>query len=124
MIKISVEGGESAGVSDFQWSTSEQIWPYEIAGDGSTLYCKQINAGTMPNNGTLEVAHNIADPKKIFKVEVFMVSDSLNRWYPLPYSTLVDSQGLSIYTTDTKLGFSCSNDWSAFSGVAKIIYDK
>jgi len=48
-----------AGVSSFTWKTTEQVYPFEKASDGSTLYCKEVNCGTLPNNGQQEVAHNI-----------------------------------------------------------------
>ena len=41
MIKISTNGG--GAVSSFQWSTSEQVWPFEKAADGKTIYAKMIS---------------------------------------------------------------------------------
>jgi hypothetical protein len=35
------------------------VWPFEKHQDGSTLYCKRVNFGALPNNGTKTVAHNI-----------------------------------------------------------------
>jgi len=50
------------GVEDFgfQWSTDEQVYPFEKASDGSTLYCKEVDFGSLPNNGTKSVAHNLS----------------------------------------------------------------
>jgi hypothetical protein len=48
-----------AGVSSFTWSTSEQVWPFEKAADGSTLYCKEIDCGYLGNSGWKSTAHNL-----------------------------------------------------------------
>jgi hypothetical protein len=47
------------GIEEFQWSTSEQVWPFEKSVDGETIYCKEIDFGALPNNGTKSVSHNI-----------------------------------------------------------------
>lgn len=59
MIKL-VENNAGPGVEEFEWSTSEQVWPFEKFVDGSTLYCKEIDFGALPNNGTKTVNHNIS----------------------------------------------------------------
>lgn len=63
MIKLvpnSATGVEGGSISSFQWTTSEQVWPFEKAADGSTLYCKESTALTLPNNGYTYWAHNIS----------------------------------------------------------------
>ena len=45
--------------SQFQWSETEQVYPNEIALDGSILYCAMVDFGLLPNNGTKNVAHNL-----------------------------------------------------------------
>ena len=51
----------TSGSTTFQWSTSEQIWPFEKSSNGSTLYAKQIDFGALPNNGQKNVAHGISN---------------------------------------------------------------
>ena len=52
--------GPGGGVEEFQWSTSEQVWPFEKTADGKTLYCKEVDFGALPNNGTKNVNHGIS----------------------------------------------------------------
>ena len=56
-------------LSNFIWSTKEQVYPFEKASDGSILYAKEIDCGELPNNGTKQVAHSISglDITKVFK---------------------------------------------------------
>lgn len=42
------------------WSSKEQVYPFEKAEDGSTIYCKKIDFGTPPNTGTKTVSHGIS----------------------------------------------------------------
>jgi len=52
----------NGGVNAFQWSTSEQVYPFEKADDGSTLYAKRYDMGALPNTGTKDVALGIGNP--------------------------------------------------------------
>ena len=77
MIRI-VESGNSiisggGGVEEFEWSTSEQVWPFEKDASGNTLYCKEIDFGALPNAGTKNVSHNISGLTipDIFKCDFF-----------------------------------------------------
>ena len=55
--------GVGVGVEEFQWSEDEQVWPFERGVNGETLYCKEVNFGALPNNGTKTVAHGISNFK-------------------------------------------------------------
>jgi hypothetical protein len=58
----------SAGsIEEFQWSTSEQVWPFEKSANGSTLYCKQVNIGDMPVGGWKYVALNTPNIDRIYR---------------------------------------------------------
>ena len=60
----------AGGIEEFQWSSEEQVWPFEKASDGSTLYCKEIDMDLVPNNGISHVSHSISglDLTKVFKL--------------------------------------------------------
>lgn len=66
-------------VSTFQWSNSEQVWPFEKSKLGYTLYCKEIAFGTLPNSAVKQVAHGItelaADVKRLFKEQYIVTSN-------------------------------------------------
>jgi hypothetical protein len=57
----------SQGVPAHHYSTTEQVVGTWI--DGSTLYEKTINFGTLPNNTTKEVQHNISNVEHIWIAE-------------------------------------------------------
>jgi hypothetical protein len=64
--------------SNFTWSANEQVYPFEKASDGSTLYCKEVYCGVLPNNGTATTAHGVpevaANINKMFRQEFKVVS--------------------------------------------------
>ena len=47
--------------AEFKWKTTEQMYPFEKADDGSVLYCKYVNCNALPNNGTSNTAHGISN---------------------------------------------------------------
>lgn len=77
LIKDVSDLGASGG-SVFQWSTSEQVWPFEKASNGSTLYAKEINFGSLPDTGVKQVAHNISNllPSKVHNFYGIASNDS------------------------------------------------
>lgn len=125
MIKISASGGEStgtSGISEFQWSTSEQVWPFEKAIDGSTLYCRQVSIATLPNYGTVTVAVTGVVPTKIFRIVAFKrrkVADYDT--YCIPEGTAVQQVG--IQSSNTLSAYS-STDATGWEGIVKLIYWK
>jgi hypothetical protein len=50
---------DNSGGGVFEWSTTEQVWPFEKDINGNTLYCKEVDLGALPNSGTKNVAHGI-----------------------------------------------------------------
>jgi len=51
----------------FEWTTSEQVWPFETD-EGATLYAKKIDFGAGPNNTTKTVAHGITGLLRLFDI--------------------------------------------------------
>ena len=52
-------GSGGGSFTAFEWSTTEQVWPFELSDTGGTLYCKLVDFGTLPNAGGKSVAHGI-----------------------------------------------------------------
>jgi hypothetical protein len=116
----------AGGVSAFQWSTSEQVWPFEKARDGSTLYCKEIDFGALPNNGTKSVAHNIGHNNKSsihdFRGLIYGTGDNINP-FEKGSITLLSSQivgRMDLTNITVQDGF----DWSAATAVFRVWYKK
>jgi hypothetical protein len=61
------KNGTVGGGGSHTYSTTEQVVGTWI--DGSTLYEKTINFGTLPNNTTKEVQHNISNVEHIWIAE-------------------------------------------------------
>jgi hypothetical protein len=105
----------------FQWSTSEQVWPFEKDRDGKLIYCKEIYLGNYPNTGTKNVAHGISNfdrSTQMHKLEGF------GSWGdPIPYP---DINGLTIgfYMTNTNVVIRNSADYSSQTGYARLYYTK
>jgi hypothetical protein len=115
----------NAGISSFQWSTSEQIWPFEKASDGSTLYCKQVSFGALPNNGSKSVAHNITSfsPTKLHRMEA--LSGNSSQQEPTPNSSTSGTQyqiASGINTTDVYI--ITGVDRSSYNAIFYLIYAK
>ena len=106
----------------FQWSTSEQVWPFEKASDGSTLYCKEFqNQGALPNTGNMYIAHGLGDTSSFVLVrgscEARGVGGGYQQLVPNAYSTIsFTPSGLEIHTTTNMSGYSAYR--------TKIIYAK
>lgn len=119
----------NGGYNTFQWSTSEQVWPFEKAADGSTLYCKEVSLGQFPNNGDKDVAHGISDvtANKIqsFTVRGFGNSGGNDYSIMLGYQTSDSSNSMMsfIYGSYIKVITAGNQSWVT-SSYARIIYAK
>jgi len=121
----------AGGISAFTWSTSEQVWPFEKASGGGTLYAKQIDFGTLPNNGTKTVAHNISGltPSKVHMITGVMFADSFT--YAAKIMNLgwanhpsVDDYPILFYANETNVVVRDIINWSTHSATIKLIYAK
>lgn len=59
-----------AGTANFQWKTSEQIWPFEKTENGDTLYCQHIELSAL--TAGVSTTPTTIDPRKVFDAKVFM----------------------------------------------------
>ena len=124
MIKLN-NGNGGGGASNFQWSSTEQVWPFELWNDGSTLYCKEINIGLLAN------ASNVAYPlTSIYsgltaeKVHSFsgVARNGVGRIIniphpnPAPHEVAIDCLTGNLYVT------TASNAWIAYTGYIKVVY--
>jgi hypothetical protein len=113
----------------FQWSSSEQVYPFEKAADGSTLYCKEINFGAWPNNGTKSVPHGITwiggfDTTKLHRIEGRVWNDTATWVACIPYAHPTDGFSPATYITATDISLYNQLDLSNWSCVIRLIYKK
>ena len=88
--------GVGVGVEEFQWSEDEQVWPFEKANDGSTLYCKEVDCGAGPNNGYSYTNHGIANiGENYFNSYAYGRDPALNDAVPLPHNLAMFSHWVS-----------------------------
>jgi hypothetical protein len=114
----------------FRWSSSEQVYPFEVANDGSTLYCKYYDLGAMPNSGWKTIAHNIPawTADKIFSLKALTKSTNhggIAVTVPLPLhdgGTVTNAQvggnNINIYASNN---YYSSNGYNAYM---YLIYSK
>jgi len=116
----------AGGISAFTWSTSEQVWPFEKHNDGSTLYCKLVDCGTMPNTGTKGVAHGISSltADKVFRLKIESYSTSYGTFYTVGGGWPSHATDCRLDTADNIILVTASSFWSSnnFSATAYIIY--
>lgn len=128
MIKISSAGVES-GLASFTWSTSEQVYPFEKAPNGATLYCKKINLGNLPNSGYKDIAHGIsgfnAGDDTFFFDAIMKLSATDSQTLPLTFVS--DSQisyQIFCYISGANVGISTAINYSSYTAIARLIYKK
>jgi hypothetical protein len=117
----------TSGSSTFQWSTSEQVWPFEKASDGSTLYAKQINFGSLPNNGQKNVAHGISNFNPGNDTFFMHVLRKVNSIYFIPIpSARCDNIVIQIQAeiNGANVAIYDGYDASAQSAIFRVIYKK
>lgn len=128
LIPTSPDGAVSGGITEFQWSTSEQIWPFEKDDLGNALYCKKVDLGTLPNNGNKFVNHNIPslDMTKVFDLRGRMLSNnsSTGDWRLLDHADAGSTYNVALLAGNTVIGLQTSYNWSAFYAIAYIVYAK
>ena len=120
--------GVGVGVEEFQWSTSEQVYPFEKGHNGETLYAKFIDFGNLPNTGTKQVSHNISN---------FREFRSFSRGYypdghmydfvrePLPQAhTIYIGSCIGVYYNETSVSIVTGSNRSEEKALVYLIYSK
>ena len=105
-----------------EYLTTEEPCGYWI--DGSVIYRKTINVGTMPNNGTKTVAHNISNLKDIIKCEGAGYSQSSGYYYPIPFTAAAQNWSIELAVTSTNIVIYTVIDRSDISGYVTLYYTK
>jgi len=102
------------GSEAHHYSTEEQVVGTWL--DGKTLYEKTVDCGALPNNGTKNVNHNIANLKRIINFSgcaYRSVGDIVN--IPLPYVGNNSNLNTVLYVGSTIIGITTFSDRSAFT---------
>jgi hypothetical protein len=115
--------GSMIRLTSFDWSTIEQVYPYERDRLGRILYCKEISIGALPNNTTKNVAHNIAalDTSKVFKV--YGGAYNGGTFYQMGIARQND-WGCEISVGSTNVSVRALLDYSSYTGWAHVIWAK
>ena len=106
------------------YSTTEQEVGTWI--DGSTVYEKVVDLGTLPNNTTKNVAHNISNLGLIISAD-FMAKDSSGQYIQMPFTVALRdyiNYQVSVYATSTNIVIETGSNRSAYSGYAILRYTK
>ena len=102
------------------YSTSEQVVGTWV--DGSTLYKKTIDFGTLPNATSKKVAHNISDLRSIIKIET--VATTGENFFPLPFLGTETNLNITFYANKTNILISAPIDRSSYSAYVTLYYVK
>lgn len=92
--------------------------------DGSPIYKKTVDLGTMPNNGTKTVAHGISNLKDVIKFEGGGYSQGSGYYYNLPYAAMGSTGGIEIAIKSTDIYIFTNTDRSDIEGHITIYYTK
>ena len=117
-----VVGGPSA----FQWSTSEQVWPFEKDHSGNVLYCKELSIGLLPNTGSLGVSTSPIVADKIVHFSGYAINVASHKSMPLPFPFYLPAFAVSVWhNVDGKIYIDTGNgQWSDMTGYIRLIYSK
>ena len=109
----------------FKWSSDEQVYPYELASDGSTLYCKEVSMGSLPSNGTLNVSHNISGLDVTADLHFLSIVRYGDRASQMPYGCWSgNSYDHIVDVTDTQVRCTTTQNMTSYTAIARIIYKK
>lgn len=105
----------------YKYSTSEKRAGTWI--DGKPIYKMTINFGTLPNNNTKTVNHNIANIDNIVGIEGLAVG--ANNSLPLPFIFLNNyAYSIQMYVSKTYVSIQTGNDRTGHTGYVTISYTK
>ena len=102
----------------FDWSTSEQIYPFETIG-GQTVYAKYYSVANFPNSTTANIAHGITDLDRVIELSIEAKSGTTY----IRGDANVSSTLLS-YVLGSNLVVISTVNYSAYSGKIFIKYTK
>lgn len=108
----------------FQWSNSEQVYPFERSTSGATLYCKEIDVGFLACKGGKSVPHGI---ENYSAANIHNISGTINNTVgsdsvslnSLAYGgnfCILDSSNVNVYTPNA--------DCTKYRCKVRLIYSK
>lgn len=100
------------------YSTSEQDTGFTWV-DGSTIYKKTIDFGSLPNNNAKNVAHGITNLGTVIKLEC--MAHKGGEWKPLPYT---DAAYIVLDVVNTNVKISSGWNTSSWSAYVTLYYTK
>ena len=94
--------------------------------DGSAIYKKTVNVGTLPDTTTKNVAHGISNLGTIIKIEGIAIGSSYTT--PLPFvaepTAANQSTAIRLYATSTNVVVDTGTDRTALSAYVTLYYTK
>jgi len=102
----------------FNWTTSEQVWPYEKL-NGDVIYAKMYIVAAMPNNTTLNIAHGITTIDKLLFLSAAAGNGSSNF-----ISDNVSNAAFRGDVIGTNIRVISTVNFTGYSGVVRILYTK
>jgi hypothetical protein len=111
-------------VSEFKWSSQEQVYPFEKDINGNTLYCKEVNFGAGPNSGHKLVAHSLSNYNvtKLFSMQGFISQANNGFFYTVPVGQAVSD--LTMWLTPTDIDIYSVANWTVANIVVRLTYSK
>lgn len=92
--------------------------------DGSKIYKKTVDVGTLPNATIKYVNHNITNLKAVVHVEGVGYSESTNNHFPLPFPVTNSQNTIWILIHPTQIEIGTGVDRSGSTGYVTIFYTK
>lgn len=83
--------------------------------DGSAIYKKTINTGTLPNNTFKRVAHNISNLYRVIRIEGYAYSSSNSRCQAIPMVSSGGGGQVSVSVEPTEMELVSDSDRSAYT---------
>lgn len=83
--------------------------------DGSTIYRKVIDCGTLPNNTTKNVTHNISNLSNVIFANGVSYSSTTGNYFPIPYSAETLQAQVKMWVTNTDVYLQTLADRTGYS---------
>jgi len=104
------------------YSTSEQSTGIKWI-DGSIIYQKTINLGSLPNSTTKNVAHGISNLDSIVRIEAIITNGTV--FAALPFvNTSSAAANIAVNANATNVSVTTGTNRTGYSGYATLYYTK
>jgi hypothetical protein len=115
----SAGGSGSGSVQPFQWTTTEQLYPFEVADDGSPLYAIRIDIPSLPNNGF--ASYNLTPLAPFLADKTNNLHEYLHR-YEFHWKGFSTVYGQSIVREGAQAGVvNASIEWDGVSSYSQVV---